>query len=109
MTEEEQIEKIEAEPVVEKEEKIEKEAKVEKQDIIKILSNALKMGAINSAQAREMRQEIGVFQSDFTSKQIPAKVRKKKRKAAKKARRTTLNNGFKGQKVTKGHYNARGR
>lgn len=106
--EEEQIEKIEAEESVVKEEKVEKEPKLEKADILKVLANALKVGTISKEQHQQMRMELGVTQSDFTSKQVSATVRKKKRKAQKVARKITRQNGFKGQKVTKGHASARG-
>lgn len=105
----EDVEKIEVEAQVETVENVEPEPNLEKADILKVIANALKIGTINHDQAAAMRMELGVFQGDFTGKQSSAKVRKEKRKAQKKARRVTLNNGFKGQKVTKGRASGRGR
>jgi len=105
----EEIEKIELEPQVETVENVEPEPELDKADILKVIANALKAGTINHDQAAAMRMELGVFQGDFTNTQASAKVRKEKRKAQKKARRVTLNNGFKGQKVTKGRASGRGR
>ncbi len=102
----EDAEKIEAEPQVEK---VEPEPELEKSDILKVIANALELGTITQAQARQMRQELGILQGDFTTKRVSDTVRKKKRKAQKKARKVMLQNGFRGQKVTKGHYSARGR
>lgn len=103
MQEQEEItEETEVEPTVEK------ETKLEKADILKVLSNALKVGTISKEQHRQMRMELGVTQSDFTSKQESATVRRKKRKLQKAARKVTRQQGFKGQKVTKGHASARG-
>lgn len=102
----ESIEKVEAEPTVEKEEK---DPKLEKADILKMLSNALKIGTITKDQARHMREELGVNEADFTTKRVSDRVRRKKRKAQKQARKVTRQNGFKGQKMTKGQAAQRGR
>ena len=103
---EQPVEKIEKEEV---EEKVENEPKLEKADILKMLSNALKLGTISKDQARHMREELGVHESDFTTKRVSATVRRKKRKAQKQARKVTRQNGFKGQKMTKGRAAQRSR
>ena len=90
-------------------EKQEEEPKVGKKDFLQLIANALKIGTITSAQAKEMRQELNVFQSDFTRKKDSVKVRKQKRKAQKKARKVNLQKGFKGQKISHTLNGSRGR
>ena len=99
----EKIEKVEAEPLVQKEEKVDKSA------ILKMLSKALELGTISKDQVRHMREELGVHESDFTTKRVSDTVRRKKKKAQKQARKVTRQNGFKGQKMVKGQASGRGR
>lgn len=87
----------------------EPEVKLDRSDFMTLIANALKAGTISSAQAKQMRQELGVFQGDFTKKKQSAKQKKEKRKAQKAARAVTRNHGFKGQKVDKGRGAQRGR
>ena len=76
----------------------EDEPKIEKTDFLQLIANALKTGTISSAQAKQMRAELGVFQGDFTKKKTNIKRRKQKRKDQAKARRVTAEHGYKGQK-----------
>lgn len=79
-----------------------KEQTLPRKDILKIISNALRINSITSQQAHEMRAELGVFNSYFTRSKSSAKVRRQKRKAQTAARRVTRQNGYKGQKMHKG-------
>lgn len=84
----------------------EKAERLTKTDILKVLSNALKMGSITSRQAASMRAEMGVFGSDFTKKKTSQDKRKAKRKAQQKARAVTQRQGYKGQKPPSGRRKA---
>ena len=61
-----------------------------------MIASALSRGEINSTQAKQLRSELGVMKSDFTKKKT--KKRKDKRKAEAKARKVTIQKGYKGQK-----------
>lgn len=87
----------------------EEDTKLNKSDFLKLISNALKAGTIESSQAKSLRQELGIFNSEFTQKKLSSKERKKKRKAQKTARKATTKQGFKGQKINKGQSHGRGR
>ncbi len=83
--------------------------KLNKLDFLKIISNALKMGSIDSSQATQLRREIGVNPSSFTKKQVGKQEKRRKRKAQKNARKLNAHTGFKGQKMSKGKSSGRGR
>ena len=55
--------------------------------IVKALSKAVADGGISAAQARQMKQDLGIMNSFFTRSQPNQANRKAKRKAAKKARK----------------------
>ena len=76
--------------------------KLNTRDILRLISNALKVGTISSRQAAEMRSEVGVYGSRFCKKSLTKAERKSKRKAQKKARAVTTRRGYKGQKLSKG-------
>jgi hypothetical protein len=63
--------------------------RLEQKDFLKIISNALKMGSIDSRQAASMRAEMGIYGSNFTKKKVTDKQRKAKRKSQRKARAVT--------------------
>ena len=69
-----------------------------KEGILKAIRNALKMDAITSTQAAQIRAEHGIFKGHFTKKRVPARIRRQKRKAQRLARRITRRHGYKGQK-----------
>jgi hypothetical protein len=61
--------------------------KMSKQEIVKALRGAVEDGALSGSRAKQIRQEMGIFQTDFTGKKISDKRRKAKRKAQKSARK----------------------
>ena len=69
-----------------------------KEGILKAIRKALKMDAITSTQAAQIRAEHGIFKGHFTKKRVPARIRRQKRKAQRLARRITRRHGYKGQK-----------
>lgn len=97
MTDEQTVEELTTE---------EKTTRLNKGDILKVLSNALKIGSISSRQAASMRAELGVFGSDFTKKKVTQAQRKASRKAQQKARSVTRRKGYKGQKPPSGRRKA---
>lgn len=79
----EEAEKAKAEVAVE-----EKPApKMSKQDVVKALSSAVEFGQLTKSSAQRIRQEMGIFQTDFTKKKVSDTTRKAKRKAQKLARK----------------------
>lgn len=70
------------------EEEPEQQAKLSKQEIVKALAGAVEAGAIGVNRAKQIRQEMGIFQSDFTRTKVSDAKRKAKRKAQKAARKT---------------------
>jgi len=58
-----------------------------KQDVVKALSSAVEFGQLTKSSAQRIRQEMGIFQTDFTKKKVSDTKRKAKRKAQKLARK----------------------
>ena len=63
------------------------QAKLSKQEIVKALKGAVEDGALTGHRAKQIRQEMGIFQTEFTGKKISDAKRKAKRKAQKAARK----------------------
>lgn len=62
-------------------------AKLSKSEITRALKDAITGGTITPKNGKRMREEMGIFQSDFTKKKIPKTKRKSKRNEQKKARK----------------------
>ena len=58
-----------------------------KREMLKYVTQAARDGLVSVAEKNRLRQELGIFQSDFTRKKASDKERKAKRKQQKKARR----------------------
>jgi hypothetical protein len=58
-----------------------------KREMLKYVTQAARDGLVSVAEKNRLRQELGIFQSDFTRKKTKNNARKNKRKAQKKARR----------------------
>lgn len=80
----------------------EPKAKLGMGGILKAISKAVRDGNMSSKQARQIRGDLGILGSFFTKQQPNVKARRAQRKAAKKARKVTRRNGYKGQKMNKG-------
>jgi len=61
--------------------------KLSKYEIMTTLRNAVEIGQIDRKRAKQIREEMGIFQSDFTRKKVAPEKRKEKRKARKVARK----------------------
>lgn len=61
--------------------------KMSKYDVIRALKGAIESGHIDARRAHQIREEMGIFQSDFTKKKVSDAKRKAKRKAQKSARK----------------------
>lgn len=61
--------------------------KLSKTEIMKALKDAISGGMIAPKNGKRMREEMGIFNSDFTKKKITNTKRKSKRKAQKNARK----------------------
>jgi len=58
-----------------------------KHETVKALKDAVEMGQLTPAMAKKMRQQLGIFKTDFTKKKISDSKRKATRQAQKLARK----------------------
>lgn len=70
--------------------------------MMKALKGAVANENLTPQQAAEIRRNMGISNSYFTTKKVNPAKRKRANKAAKQARKVMYKNGFKGQKMTKG-------
>jgi len=61
--------------------------KMSKHDVIHALKGAIESGHIDASRAHQIREEMGIFNSDFTKKKVSDVKRKNKRKLQKQARK----------------------
>jgi hypothetical protein len=65
----------------------EPKAKLSKAQIVKALAGAVEGGVLSVNRAKQIRQEMGIFQSDFTRNKVSDAKRKAKRKKQKASRK----------------------
>jgi len=85
--EKEQLKEIVAQDNAEHEAGGEEKPRSSKHEMFKYVTQAARDGLVSVVEKNRLRQELGIFQSDFTRKKTTKNKAKQKRKQQKKARR----------------------